>query len=76
MEKDGEGEGKVEVLEFPIPGAGMFYEADAVARCLRDGEKESSVMPLDESLLLMRVMDEVRYGNEFRYPEEIETLDV
>lgn len=69
-------EAKVEVIDFPIPGGGMFYEADAVARCLRDGEKESKTIPLEESLLLMKAMDEVRYGNGFRYPEEIEKVDI
>lgn len=29
-----------------IPGHGMFWEADAVARCLRDGKKEADLCPL------------------------------
>ncbi|KAK8864696.1 hypothetical protein IAR55_001948 [Kwoniella newhampshirensis] len=42
------------------PGHGMAYEADEVARCIRGGKKESGRMPLDESLVVMRVLDEVR----------------
>lgn len=32
-----------------IPGHGMFWEADAVARCLRDGKKEADLCPLGAS---------------------------
>ncbi|WVQ80131.1 hypothetical protein IAT38_002232 [Cryptococcus sp. DSM 104549] len=42
------------------PGHGMAYEADEVARCIRDGKRESGRMPLEESLVVMRVLDEVR----------------
>ncbi|TGZ84083.1 NAD(P)-binding protein [Ascodesmis nigricans] len=69
-----EGEEPVERV-FPIPGAGMFWEADETARCLRDGKKECEVMPLAESLEVMRVMDSVRAQNGFRYPEEIESVE-
>ena len=67
-------EDEPEVFDFPIPGHGMFWEADEVARCLRDGKKESDRMPLDESLSTMRLMDLVRKQNDFRYPDEIERV--
>lgn len=34
---------------------GFVWEADEVARCLRDGKKESDRMPLRETLLMMQV---------------------
>jgi predicted dehydrogenase len=34
---------------------GMAFEADEVARCLRDGKKESDRMPLRETILQMQV---------------------
>ena len=38
----------------------MEHEAIEVNRCLREGLSESPLMPLDETLDIMRVMDEVR----------------
>ncbi|GMF68459.1 unnamed protein product [Aspergillus oryzae] len=70
------GEGGPEVVErkdFEIPvGHGLFWEADACARYLAKGETESDVMPLDETLLIMDVMDRVREENSLRYPAEVE----
>lgn len=58
-----------------IPGHGMFWEADECYRCLRDGKKESETMPLDESILMMETMDEVRKQNGMVYPEKIESVE-
>ena len=41
-------------------GNGLRHQAAAVANCLADGRLESAVMPLDESLSVMKTMDEVR----------------
>lgn len=61
--------------EFPIPGHGMFYEADAAARALRDGKKELDLCRLDEdSLVVMKIMDQVREKGGFRYPEACESV--
>lgn len=65
----------IETKQFPIPGKGMFWEADAAARAIRDGLTECDVMPLHESLLVMEAMDRVRYDNDFRYPEAVEKTD-
>ncbi|BGP51127.1 hypothetical protein JCM10450v2_007056 [Rhodotorula kratochvilovae] len=68
-----------ETFEFePRPGGiwGFAWEADEVARCIRDGKKESEQMPLRETLLMMQVFDEIRKQGEFVYPEELETLDL
>jgi predicted dehydrogenase len=54
-------------------GHGMFWEADECAVALRDGRKEGRYEGLEESLVIMRVMDEVRRQNDLRYPEKIET---
>jgi predicted dehydrogenase len=40
-------------------GRGLWYEAEAVARCLREGLLESPLMPLDESISIMETMDSV-----------------
>lgn len=56
-------------------GQGMFWEADEVAYALKEGRKEGKYESLQESLEIMRVMDEVRRQNGFKLPEKIETLD-
>lgn len=60
---------------FPANGHGMYWEADEVARCVRDGKLESEGMPLEESIVIMEVMDEVRRQNELVYPAKIESTD-
>jgi predicted dehydrogenase len=49
---------------------GYNYEAEAVMDCIREGKTESGVMPLDESLRIMEIMDEIRSQWNFRYPSE------
>jgi predicted dehydrogenase len=43
----------------PHEGRGLRYEADEVARCLREGLLESPFMPLDETIEVMETMDAV-----------------
>jgi hypothetical protein len=40
-----------------------------------DGEKEGQYEGLDESIVIMHVMDEVRRQNNLTYPEKIETME-
>jgi len=49
-----------ETYKFPVSGNGYVYEAREVMRCLARGELESSIMPLDETLAVMRITDEIR----------------
>lgn len=43
-----------------LSGRGYTYQAEEVARRLRAGELESPIMPLDESVAIMRGLDEIR----------------
>jgi predicted dehydrogenase len=61
--------------EMPGGGRGFMYEADEVARCIRDGKLESDTLSWDESVVIMHVMDEVRQQGGLNYPEKLETLD-
>ncbi|KAJ5619967.1 hypothetical protein N7510_003951 [Penicillium lagena] len=54
-------------------GHGMFWEADEAAIALIEGRKESRFEDLEESIVIMEVMDEVRRQNGFTLPEKIET---
>jgi predicted dehydrogenase len=52
-------DGKSEAFEFSTKGRGLQYEAVEVARCVRSGELESPIMPLDESVSIMETMEGV-----------------
>jgi predicted dehydrogenase len=63
-----------ETVEAPPSGNGFNYEAAEVMRCLEAGKTESDVMPLDETVSVMRTMDGIRAAWELRYPgEEVAT---
>ncbi|MDR1420313.1 MAG: Gfo/Idh/MocA family oxidoreductase [Treponema sp.] len=49
---------------------GYNYEAEEVMNCMREGKTESAVMPIDESVVIMKIMDEIRAQGNFRYPGE------
>jgi len=57
-------------IDVPQVGNGFNYQAEEVARCLAAGKTESDVMPLDESLSIMRTMDKLRKLWGVRYPFE------
>jgi predicted dehydrogenase len=59
-----------ETVEAPVSGNGFNYEAAEVMRCLENGETESAIMPLDETLSVMRTMDGIRAAWGLRYPGE------
>ena len=55
--------GSEEILQkgFPVAdGTGFEYEIQEVVDCLNQGKLESAVMPLDETLSIMRTMDAIR----------------
>lgn len=59
-----------ETVSLPLTGNGYNYEAVEVGRCLRAGLKESPVMPLSDTLSIMRTMDELRSQWGLVYPQE------
>jgi predicted dehydrogenase len=54
-------------------GNGYQYEAEEVMRCVMAGEKESSLMPLAETLSVMKTLDAIRREWGLVYPQEIMT---
>jgi len=62
--------GGEEVFEFPHRGGGYTYEAEAFMEVIRSGRLESEVMPLDESLAIMKTMDTIRERWGMSYPAE------
>jgi predicted dehydrogenase len=61
-------DGSAERFDEPHEGLGLRHEAAEVMACLRAGRLESDVMPLDESVAIMRTMDEVRRQIGLTYP--------
>ncbi len=59
-----------ETVEAPVSGNGFGYEAAEVMWCLERGEMESTVMPLDETISVMRTMDRIRAAWGLEYPGE------
>jgi predicted dehydrogenase len=58
----------LERFDEPHDGHGLRHEAAEVARCLREGRPESDVMPLDETVAIMRTLDEIRRQIDLVYP--------
>jgi len=69
-------------LEFPLPqvnqgdtfnftnSVGMSFEAAHAQKQLRDGKIESDIISLEESLVIMKIMDEARRQIGFKYSFE------
>lgn len=55
---------------IPFVGNGYNYEAMEVMNCLQAGKLESEIMPLDESLEIVKTMDAVRAQWGMKYPTE------
>jgi predicted dehydrogenase len=60
-----------EQIEVPYQGIGYNYEAAEAMRCLRAGLLESPVIPLDETLSILRTLDAIRAQWGLRYPTEL-----
>ena len=57
-------------IALPCLGNGYAHEAAEVMRCLREGLVESPIMPLDESVAILEVMDELRGQWGVKFPGE------
>jgi hypothetical protein len=53
-----------------VIGTGLGNEAVHVQECLRDGRRESPLVPRDQTLELLGVMDDVRRMLGVAYPGE------
>lgn len=62
------GEQVLETFAAPVAGRGMQYQAAEVNRCLHAGITESPTLPLEETLQIMSVLDEIRTQIGLHYP--------
>ena len=61
---------KSQLVNEGFDGFGYLYEAREVQRCLLGEKIESTICPLDETVSIMRVMDDLRKQWGLRYPNE------
>ncbi|RPH59709.1 MAG: gfo/Idh/MocA family oxidoreductase [Chloroflexi bacterium] len=62
---------KPEVFDMPLGNYnGYEFEACAVMDCIEQGKTECELMPLDQTLEIMKTLDEIRAQWGFRYPSE------
>ncbi|MGN6609503.1 MAG: Gfo/Idh/MocA family protein [Jatrophihabitans sp.] len=54
----------------PSPGNGYRFQVAEVERCLREGLLESPAIPLDDTVMIMEILDEVRRQLGVRYPAD------
>lgn len=60
-----------QLMDFPLKGWGYYYEADAVALDIARGDIEDhDTMPLAETVLIMKIMDEVRKISGLEFPQD------
>ncbi len=64
------GDKEVETYKSPYMVNGYEYEAIEAVSCLKEGKLESEVMPLEESLEIMKTLDEMRSQWGLKYPFE------
>jgi len=57
-------------FKFPFISNGYNYEAQYTMDCLKKNKLESDIMPLNETLLIIKTMDEIRSQWKLIYPEE------
>jgi predicted dehydrogenase len=56
--------------EFPVPGYGLHWEADAVAIDIAAGRLEDALMPWEETIRVLELMDEARRQGGARFPQD------
>jgi predicted dehydrogenase len=59
-----------EIIHISIDGYGYGYEAEEVMACIRAGKTESKIMPLNETLTIIKTMDALREQWGLRYPAD------
>lgn len=63
-------DGSTETVTIPYEGNGYQFEAAAFMNCLHHGQRECDLMPLAETLAIMKTMDTLRRQWGLKYPME------
>ena len=61
-------------IEYKIPfeSTGKGYEAQEVMDCIRAGKIQSDIMPIDETVEILKTMDSIRNQWGLKYPDVME----
>jgi predicted dehydrogenase len=54
--------------EFERPGRGIYWELDSVAADLKASRTQNQIMPWEETLRVLRIMDTIRARNGAKFP--------
>lgn len=63
-------DGKEQRWEYAHMGLGYAFEAEEACRCIRAGDTQSAMLPLEDTLAVMRTLDRVRDQWGLAYPFE------
>lgn len=63
-------DGGEEQISLPYDGTGFEFQIQEVTQCLLNNKIESELMPLDFSLMMASVSDEIRQQCGIKYPED------
>lgn len=66
----GSEDGRENTFHLPFRGGGYTHEAEAFMDLMQRGQRDSPVMPLDESVSILEAMDALRDRWGLRYPME------
>lgn len=63
-------------IQLPeIAGIGYYYEANVAAISIRDGLLEPKLRPLDHTVRIIEIFDQVKEQNKIEFPQAIEKLE-
>ncbi|WWC63118.1 uncharacterized protein I303_105718 [Kwoniella dejecticola CBS 10117] len=65
-----------ELVDMSFEEGGLVFEADHVARCLKDGLIESKDMPWDETELTMSIFDQIRKEGGYKFLPGLEKVQL
>lgn len=60
----------IDAFFLPFTSNGFVYEAEEVNQCIREGRLESNALPLQDTLDIMKIMDDIRADWGLVYPQE------
>jgi dihydrodiol dehydrogenase / D-xylose 1-dehydrogenase (NADP) len=60
----------IDTFLHPFTSNGYVYEAEEVNRCIREGKKQSDILPLSDTLDIMKLLDDIRADWGLAYPSE------
>lgn len=67
--------GEETLISKPSIGDGFEEEIIEACNCIRTGKNESDIMPLDESIRILKQMDYIRAQNSIIYPHDTEGVN-